>query len=638
MRDHALAYAARGFRVFPCIPGSKEPRVARFYEVATADPAAVHAMWTDPVTGWALDHNVGVDTSDMIVVDIDMKDGRDGMASYMALDLPLDTLMARTPSGGRHAYLSGPSKSLSVGKLGDGLDIRSHHGYVLAPGSVLDPTIPSNKGIGGVYELDNDVPLAAAPASLIAKLDEPRERAGPATATELDTEFAVARAARYLDTEAPIAIEGAGGDDLTFRVACIVKDMGVSADTAFDLMAARWNDRCAPPWALDELKQKVDNAFLYALSAAGGQTPAVDLAGVEDIPAPRYVAPEPVDRRWQSHGDPLNLDATWLFYELLPQTGVGVLSGPSQGGKTFVLMHLARSLATGKGFFGVEPDDRGGSILLTGEGRRSVLSRMEALGEPDRLPIVAGDINNLSAEGALVALAADLKQQMALMEAQFGMPVRMVAIDTLSASGLLRDENDNSEAGVAMKALSKLSEMLNAFVIVTHHPPKDGKGQRGAGAIFNDVDVVIEITREKTNSIRELTVTKARDAQQRSLGVFTLIPKELGRDGRGRTVTSCYVSDAPPSQRDLTKTPKHVELLIQSIEWALVEESEQIEGNTCADVDVVKGIFKDRYEGSKDVSNFKRKWDQVLAFAVESGAVTMVPFGGRRYLALPSFG
>ena len=125
MREAALAWAARGFRVFPCIPGSKEPRVKRFYEVATNDPAEVAKLWTDPVTGWSMPHNIGVDTTDMIVVDIDMKGGKDGMASYMALDLPLDTLMARTPSGGRHAYLTGPSKSLSVNKLGDGLDIRS---------------------------------------------------------------------------------------------------------------------------------------------------------------------------------------------------------------------------------------------------------------------------------------------------------------------------------------------------------------------------------------------------------------------------------------------------------------------------------------------------------------------------------
>lgn len=628
MRDHAIAWAERGFRVFPCVPRGKIPKVKEFYNVATSDPDQVAAMWTDPVTGWPLDHNIGVATDDMIVVDIDMKKGKDGLASYLALDLPLDTLMVRTPTGGFHAYLNGPNKSLSVDKLGQGLDIRSAHGYVIAPGSVVAE---------GVYEIDNDAPLAVAPAHLIAKLDEPRERSSVLAATDLDTEFAVARAVKYLREEAPIAVEGQGGDDCTFRVACIVKDMGLSAEGVFDVMAAHWNDRCAPPWDLDELRAKVDNAFTYALSAAGGQTPAVDFNGIAtaDILPFRRIQ---TDRRWQQHGDYLNLDATWLFYELLPQTGVGVLSGPSQGGKTFVLMHLARCLATGKGFFGIAPDEQGGAILLTGEGRRSVLARMEALGEDAPLPIVSGDINNLAAAGALEALAADLREKMAEMEIEFGMPVRLIAIDTLSASGLLKDENDNSEAGVAMKALSKLSEMLNAFVLVTHHPPKDGKGQRGAGAIFNDVDVVLEITREKTNAIRDLSITKARDAQQRSLGVFTLVPKELGRDSRGRAVISCYVSDAPPTQRDLTNSPKHVETLIQCVEWALVDEPEEIEGRQCVDVDVVKSLFRDRYGGSKDPSNVRRKWEPTLAFGVESGAVQMVPFGGRRYLALPSFG
>lgn len=637
MRDHALAWAARGYRVFPCIAGSKHPRVARFYEVATSDPAEVHRLWSDPVTGWSLPFNIGVDTSDMIVVDIDQKNGKDGLASYMALDLPLDTLMARSPSGGRHAYLSGPSKSLSVGKIGEGLDIRSYHGYVLAPGSVLDAAIPANKGVGGTYTLDNDAPRAAAPPHLIAKLDEPRERSGAAAATELDSEFALARAAKYLREEAPPAIEGAGGDMATFKIAAIVKDMGLSAGATFDAMAEHWNERCSPAWELDQLRQKVDNVFLYALSAAGGQSPAVDFGGIEEIPAPRYVQPVPSDRRWQQHGDELNLDATWLFYEMLPQTGVCVLAGPSQGGKTFVLMHLARALGASKPFFGTTPDERGGTIILTGEGRRSMLARMEALEEDDRLPIVSGDIDNLSVPGALDALAADLRAKMDAMLAEFEVPVRLVAIDTLSASGLLRDEDANSEAGVAMKALSKLSEMLNVLVVVTHHPPKDGKGLRGASAIFNDVDVVIEIVREKTNSIRELSITKARDAQQRSLGVFTLIPVRLGTDSRGRVVTSCHVSDAPPTGKDLTQVPKHVDTLIESVEWALVNDVETIDGQDCVDVEIVRDVFKDRYGGSKDASNFRKKWDGVLAFGIESGALAIIPHAGRKYLAMPSF-
>ncbi len=147
----------------------------------------------------------------------------------------------------------------------------------------------------------------------------------------------------------------------------------------------------------------------------------------------------------------------------------------------------------------------------------------------------------------------------------------------------------------------------------------------------------MEIVREKAGSIRELQVTKARDAQQRSLGVFTLIPKELGRDRRGRPVTSCYVSDAPPNERDITRVPKHVDLLVQCVEWGLVEDATEIEGEQCVDVDIARGMFKERYNGSKDPSNLKKKWDVTLAFALESGAIKEVAFAGRRYLTLPNF-
>lgn len=632
MRDHAVAWAERGFRVFPCIAQSKQPRVKEFYDVATTDPKAVFDMWSDPVNHWPQDFNIGVSTDNMIVVDIDMKNGKNGLASYVDLDLPLDTLMVRTPTGGLHAYLSGPSKSLSVGKLGPGLDIRSFHGYVIAPGSVIPE---------GSYVIDNDAPIQPAPAHLIAKLDEPRERSSEVVAaTDLDTEFAIARAAKYLQTEAPVAVEGEDGDGMVYRVACIIKDMGLSQTAVLDALLEHYMPRCSAQFSADEqeawFKQKVENVFTYALSSAGAQTPDVDFAAVEVIP-PRYVGAAPVDRRWQRHGDDLDFDASWLFYELLPQRGVALLSGASQSGKTFVLMHMARAVATGKPFFGIEPDDRGGAIILTGEGRRSVKARMAALDEDAKLPIVAGDINNLSASGALEQLVVDLREMAAAMLAEFGVPVRMVAIDTLSASGLLRDENDNSEAGVAMKALSVLSERIGALVVLTHHPPKQGQGQRGAGAIFNDVDVVLDIVREKAGSIRELELTKARDAQQRSLGVFTLIPRELGRDSRGRAVTSCYVSDAPPTERDITKVPKHVDLLIQCVEWGLVDDATEIEGESCVDLDIVRGTFKDRYDGSKDPSNLKKKWDATLAFALESGAVRERPFSGRRYLAVPSF-
>ncbi|MFX5222101.1 AAA family ATPase, partial [Acinetobacter baumannii] len=91
-------------------------------------------------------------------------------------------------------------------------------------------------------------------------------------------------------------------------------------------------------------------------------------------------------------------------------------------------------------------------------------------------------------------------------------PVRLIVLETLSASGLLADENSNSEAAEAMAALAQIGRNLNALVLVTHHPPKNGGGERGASAIRGSADYVLEIIREDRGSIRDLELTKARNA------------------------------------------------------------------------------------------------------------------------------
>jgi hypothetical protein len=129
MLNAALAWSGRGFRVFPLRPSTKEPYGGLdWVNSATADPDAVRRMWTDPATGLAQPHNVGVLTSDPIVIDVDVKGGKKGLESLFDLDIPMDTLTTRTPSGGLHLYFKGPNRANGVNRLGDGLDMRSWHG------------------------------------------------------------------------------------------------------------------------------------------------------------------------------------------------------------------------------------------------------------------------------------------------------------------------------------------------------------------------------------------------------------------------------------------------------------------------------------------------------------------------------
>src|SRR5437016_6220027 len=102
MLDAALAYAARGWAVFPCIPGQKEPLTAHGCKDATTDLERLRAWWAEHPAA-----NIGCAAgaiSGLTVFDVDMKQDKDGGTSLLALiakngALP-ETLRQRTQSGG----------------------------------------------------------------------------------------------------------------------------------------------------------------------------------------------------------------------------------------------------------------------------------------------------------------------------------------------------------------------------------------------------------------------------------------------------------------------------------------------------------------------------------------------------------
>jgi hypothetical protein len=612
--EAALDWASRGFRVFPLRVGGKRP----------LEDDYIRARWAERP------YNVGVLTDNLIVVDADEKNGKQGMQTFFDLDLPIDTLTVRTPSGGRHFYYKGPNRNNSSEKLGSGIDIRSYHGYVIAPGSYLDPLDPNNKGIGGEYTLELDAPIEAAPPHLIAKLDEPTERQAQAPKVDLDSPSALLRGIQYLDNEAPIAVEGNSGDTTTLKVAFVLKDMGLSEGTVWQLMVERWNDRCLPSWDHSALADKVRNAFSYGKLAPGASAPGAEFGGVT-VPPVAVAAVQA--RRWLRHGDPWNTQQPWLYHDVLPRGGVGFVTGPSQGGKSFLAINLAHSLATGEPFFGTTPDERGGTIILAAEAAGTLRRRLAALGEDDALPISVTGVGALGTRGVMESLEGDLRVEMDRMLTAYGIPVRLIVLDTLNASGLVDDENDNTKAAWGMKALETLGAKLGVLVLATHHPAKAGRGVRGAGAWFNSADVVLEIVRDGKSTVRELDMTKNKEADQRSLGAFTLIPVRLGVDEKQRDVISCVVHLANMPAREYKNSPEFVTAFMDALDAAIVDDGTEVEGIRYAELEAVLEQFKERKGGSRDRSAIRRAFKQIFDQSVEMGAVRAINWtDGRRYL------
>jgi hypothetical protein len=181
----ALAYAAeRGWPVFPVPPNTKAShKAAKDYGGRkwgnTRDPDEIARDFTRwPHAGIGLMCGAA---SGVFVLDVDAPEahGVDGFASLAALEaehgkLP-PTLMAETPSSGRHYFFAWPTDGIDVksrsGKVGAGLDVKATNGIVLLP--------PTRKG-DGCYRWLNDLPIAPAPEWLLAlaRKDNHRGNAG----------------------------------------------------------------------------------------------------------------------------------------------------------------------------------------------------------------------------------------------------------------------------------------------------------------------------------------------------------------------------------------------------------------------------------------------------------------------------
>lgn len=616
--ESALDLAARGYRVFPLQPGAKQPAIKDWPNLATSDPEQINRVWG------ARDFNIGVACgSGLLGLDVDMKNGKDGLASLKALGVDPEGLVVKTPTGGLHVYYAGPDVSNSAGKLGLGLDIRSAGGFLVGPGSIIN---------GRLYEIVADAPVARCPEAIRSRLDDKLTRHLAATVplVDLDRPDTIDRAIAYLK-RTPGAVEGLSGDAETFKIAATLKDYGVSQDMAVELMAEHWNDQCSPPWDHEDLQTKVANAYEYGSKQPGAEHPAHEFAGVHVVPPER---PVQAPSAWFRHGEASEgLDASWLFFQMLPATGVAVLLAHSQAGKTFVGLELARCVATGKEFFKTAPDDIGGTLFVfAGTEGGGLKRRLAALEEDFPLPISSTICGNLAERDALANLLADLRTEAAHVLATFGVPVRLIVLETLAASGLIEDENDNSEASRAMANLATISREMNALVLTTHHPSKNGRGARGASAIPSSADYTLEIIRNDKETVRELELTKARDAEQRKLGTFTLVPVDLGADSRGRRITSMRISQGE-TMSNTTRAAAHSDLLLECVEWAFMsEDTDLVEGRPAVDLEAVRLIFKERKPGSKDSGNLSRAFKAALSHIENLGAVEVIPHAGAKFI------
>ena len=299
------------------------------------------------------------------------------------------------------------------------------------------------------------------------------------------------------------------------------------------------------PWSLDDAKQK----WLRTKADAAPR----DLTHLLH----EYLAKdfEPLDDQKSSGNknpngavfvEDADLDANinWLFDDVLAEECVAFLSGKSSTGKSAIMVHMALALAKGKPFFGRDVPNVGGTYIVAAEHGYAIPARIRAATNDSMAQPIAYNRTNtdLLDPGNHARLVEDIRKIKSEMKERYGVPLKLVFIDTFSRAFLVDDENSSAQITKAFVALADIAEQTGTTIVAVHHYGKDvRRGMRGSSAFRGHADYAIVV--ESKNNNRSLRLEKGRDAPEGPIGNFTLPTVAVGTKPNGKPILQVYVKE-----------------------------------------------------------------------------------------------
>ena len=518
MKQAALAYAKKGWPIFPC-RSDKTPYTVNGVNDATTDPIIIEA-WYDK---WPM-ANIGLNVGEanMAVLDFDPGSSMEELEKNVG-PIPISGLVARTPRGGKHIYLGLAADEVvapSQSKLAPHIDVRSFHSYVL---------LPPSKTADGEYTWESEGKPAYRTDEMLRMCNTGRERSVDRDnwIIEPDLPENIRDAIDWLKNKAKIAIEGQGGDGMAYATATACKSFGLSEEMAFDVMWEHWNPRCSPPWDsenADHLREKLKNGYSYNTSPPGSYTQAYSTANTLSMFKPVVADPDDPGKgynagrfRFVSRERMQNIrPPSWLINGLLPSQSYAILYGAPGTFKTFLALDIALSVAAGMGMSDTAnwPDieEAGPVLYCAGEGRSSITKRVKAWENTnfygnrvedfnlvDPVPLVSEDI------GVFIEGAKQLSPK----------GYKLIVIDTVGRSMQGMNENSQEHASAFTQKIEHLQKELGAAVLALHHTGKgDTNSARGSSVFGADADVMLKLERQNKSYTVSLAMTKQKDAPE----------------------------------------------------------------------------------------------------------------------------
>jgi len=471
---NAIPFAKAGWKLFPSRWSNEKHYPCIEWSTKSSSEIPALEKWVEQ---WPNCYFcVNLKASGLTVVDVDNKKGKKGGINLVNLEnqygnLP-ETMEAKTPNAGVHYVFKGYC-ARGVDKLAKGIDIPV---MIPLPGQHV-------KGKGEYVLCKKGIP-APLPEWIINFVGIPTERREDydIPISEPDKNSNVERAILWLKSYAPEAIQGNGGDAVTFQIACKLRDFNVSEATALELLSEHWNETKAfPPWDQTELEKKIANAFKYAKDRPGNATPeAMFSSGISSTAMVKCAAETKIEQLQPRQ---------WLLGHRYLLGFTTLTIAPGGAGKSLLTILEAISVASGKRLTHDEVKLPGAVWLFNTEDPFDELS-LRIMAAAKQYNLTKEDLENFYYSSAydnpLTLVSYDDRNRPVINEPLLGAIVNQIRQRRIKLFILdpfvechQVNENDNGAINMVMRSFRKIAKETGCAISIVHHTSKGAKDTHG---------------------------------------------------------------------------------------------------------------------------------------------------------------
>lgn len=201
----------------------------------------------------------------------------------------------------------------------------------------------------------------------------------------------------------------------------------------------------------------------------------------------------------------------WLIKHHLQSDALIMVHGPSGGGKTFTVLDMCLSIASGREQWCGHKVKAGAVVYLAGEGHHGLRGRVAAWKQHHN----ASKLNMwLSKAGTDLNTVQGYAK---VRDSVNALPVKpcLIVVDTLHRF-LLGDENSAQDAKTMLDACGNLMQEFGCSVLLVHHTGVSDEAQhraRGSSAWRGALDIELSVIPAKDDKPMELAQRKSKDAE-----------------------------------------------------------------------------------------------------------------------------